>query len=41
MKLNDENRTVIGFVIFVVFLVLGLILAQKETKEITKSDNKD
>lgn len=40
MKLNDENRTVIGFIIFIFFLVLGLVLAQKENEEI-ESDNKD
>lgn len=39
--MSNKDRTFIGFVIFVVFFVLGLILAQQETKEITKSDNKD
>ena len=38
--MTNRNRTIIGFVIFLVFFVLGIILAQKE-KEITESDNKD
>ena len=38
--MSNKDRTFIGFVIFVVFFVLGLILAQKENDEI-ESDNKD
>lgn len=37
--MNNNQRTIVGFVIFIFFLVLGLVLAQKE-KEI-ESDNKD
>lgn len=40
MKLNDENRTVIGFVIFVIFFIIGLVLIDRENEEI-ESDNKD
>lgn len=39
MKLNDENRTVIGFIIFIFCLLLGLVLAAKE--EEIESDDKD
>lgn len=37
--MNNNQRTVIGFVIFIFFLVLGIVLAQNE--EITESDDKD
>ena len=37
---NNRTRTFIGFIFFILFFVLGLILAQKENKEI-ESDNKD
>ena len=38
--MNNKDRTFIGFIIFVIFLVLGLVLAQKENEEI-ESDDKD
>ncbi len=38
--MNNNQRTIVGFVIFVIFLVLGLVLAQKENEEI-ESDDKD
>ena len=37
--MNNKDRTFIGFIIFVIFLVLGLVLA-KENEEI-ESDDKD
>ena len=37
---NKDKRTFIGFIVFVVLLVLGLVLAQKENEEI-ESDDKD
>jgi len=38
--MSNKDRTFIGFVIFVIFLVLGIALAQEENKEI-ESDDKD
>ena len=37
--MNNNQRTIVGFVIFIVFLVLGLVLAA-ENEEI-ESDDKD
>ncbi len=35
----NNQRTIVGFVIFVICLVIGLVLIDRE--EITESDNKD
>ena len=38
--MNNNQRTIVGFVIFIVFLVLGIVLAKEEDEKI-ESDNKD